>query len=182
MLGLITKHEQFGNRAFVKERSSKQEDIQKSLCLRRARAAVFVPSAYVVNSDSKTQKGEHWVAIYFDKNKRGEYFDNYGLLSAILGLEAYMDRFSLDWICKRKPIQSLFLTVCGHYCVCFILFRCRVIPLHAVVSVFTSNLTKNDCRVSEFIRNLSQRQLYPPILFFNKHDQHITSVIQVCKV
>ena len=29
------------------------------------------PSAYVINSDTSHKKGEHWVAVYFDKNKRG---------------------------------------------------------------------------------------------------------------
>ena len=108
-----------------------------------------------MNSDSKTQKGEHWVAIYFDKNRREEYFNSYGLPPAILGLEAYMDRFLMDWIYNRKTIQSLFSTVFGHYCVHFILFRGRAIPLHAVVSVFAANLTENDRCISEFIRILS---------------------------
>ena len=82
------------------------------------------------------------------------YFDSYGLPPAILGLEAYMDRFLLDWIYNHKTIQSIFSNVCGHYCVYFILFCCHDISLHAILSVFTLNLTENDRRVSDFIREL----------------------------
>ena len=73
-------------------------------------------------------------------------------------LEAYMDRFSLDWIYNRKTMQSLFLNVCGHYCVYFILFHCRNISLHAIPSVFTLNLTENSRRVFDFIRELYNKQ------------------------
>ena len=124
----------------LKSDSQSKKIFKKVSALDKSEPPSFFPSAYDVNSDPKTQKGEHWVAVYFDKNRKGEYFDSYGLPLAILDLEAYMDRFSLDWIFNRKTIQSLFSTVCGHYCVYFILFRRRAIPLHAVVSVFISNL------------------------------------------
>ena len=39
------------------------------------------PSAYVINSETHDQPGEHWVAVYFDQHGRGEYFDSYGLPS-----------------------------------------------------------------------------------------------------
>ena len=55
-------------------------------------------------------------------------------------------------------IQSLFSIVCGHYCVYFILFRCRNISLYAILSVFTLNLTENDRHVFDFIRELYNKQ------------------------
>ena len=121
------------------KKDSQAKKIFKKVC---ALDEIEVPSyhsAYVINSDTSDKKGEHWVAVYFDKNRRGEYFDSYGLPPAILGLEAYMDRFSMNWIYNRKTIQSLFSNVCGHYCVYFILFSCRNISLHAILSVFTLN-------------------------------------------
>ena len=44
------------------------------------------PSAYVINSDPSTEPGEHWIAVYFDKHGRGEYFDSYGLPPASVDL------------------------------------------------------------------------------------------------
>ena len=119
------------------KKDSQAKKIFKKVCALDEIEVPSYPSAYVINSDTSDKKGEHWVVVYFDKNRRGEYFDSYGLPPAVLGLEAYMDRFSLDWIYNRKTIQSLFSNVCGHYCVYFILFRCRNISLHAILSVFT---------------------------------------------
>ena len=109
------------------------------------------PSAYAINS-------EHWVAVYFNKNRRGEYFDSYGLPPVILGLEPYMDRFSLIWIYNRKTIQSLISNVCRHYWVHFILFRYCHISLHAILTIFSLNLTENDRRVSDFICELYNKE------------------------
>ena len=99
------------------KKDSQAKKIFKKVCALDEIEVPSYPSAYVINSDTSDKKGEHWVAVYFDKNRRGEYFDSYGLPPAVLGLEAYMDRFSLDWIYNRKTIQSLFSNVCGHYCV-----------------------------------------------------------------
>ena len=140
------------------KKDSQAKKIFKKVCALDEIEVPSYPSAYVINSDTSDKKGEHWVVVYFDKNRRGEYFDSYGLPPAVLGLEAYMDRFSLDWIYNRKTIQSLFSNVCGHYCVYFILFRCRNISLHAILSVFTLNLTENDRRVFDFIRELCNKQ------------------------
>ena len=102
------------------KKDSQAKKIFKKVCALDEIETPSYPSAYVINSDTCNKKGEHWVVVYFDKNRRGEYFDSYGLSPAVLGLEAYMDRFSLDWIYNRKTIQSLFSNVCGHYCVYFI--------------------------------------------------------------
>ena len=97
----------------------------------------------VINSDPSSEPGEHWVGVYFNKRGRGEYFDSYGLSPTLIGLKSYMDAYSLSgWIYNRKTLQAYFSSFCGHYCVYFILFRCRGVPLHAIVSDFTSNLTE----------------------------------------
>ena len=69
------------------------------------------PSAYVINSDPSSEPGEHWIAVYFDKCGRGEYFNSYGLAPAFVGLESYMDTYSLaGWIYIIKPYKPYFRT------------------------------------------------------------------------
>ena len=36
-------------------------------------------SALIVNTDSSSEKGEHWIAIIIFPNHTGEYFDSFGL-------------------------------------------------------------------------------------------------------
>jgi hypothetical protein len=38
-----------------------------------------VPAAFVVNLDTHTQPGSHWVALFIDRNYKCEFFDSYGL-------------------------------------------------------------------------------------------------------
>ena len=36
-------------------------------------------SLYVCNTDPNHKPGEHWVTIYIDSDRRGEYFDSFGM-------------------------------------------------------------------------------------------------------
>ena len=37
-----------------------------------------LPASYVFNTDPREKSGTHWVAVYIDKNGKGEYFDSFG--------------------------------------------------------------------------------------------------------
>ena len=135
----------------------KSKTIFKKVCALNQLEKPTFPSAYVINSDPSSEPGEHWVAVYFDKRGRREYFDSYVLSFTLVGLKSYMDAYSSSaWVYNRKTSQAYFSSFYGHYCVYFILFCCRGVPLHAIVSDFTSNLTENDCSISRFIRDVSQ--------------------------
>ena len=36
------------------------------------------PKSFVVNTDPMELPGTHWIAIYFNEQKNGEFFDSYG--------------------------------------------------------------------------------------------------------
>ena len=38
---------------------------------------VSYPSSFVINLDPSCKPGSHWVAVYFDRNGVGEYFDSF---------------------------------------------------------------------------------------------------------
>ena len=52
----------------------KSKTIFKKVCALDQLEKPTFPSAYVINSDPSSKPGEHWVAVYFDKRGRGEYF------------------------------------------------------------------------------------------------------------
>ena len=33
----------------------------------------------VLNKDPADEPGEHWVAVYINEDRKGEYFDSYGM-------------------------------------------------------------------------------------------------------
>ena len=74
----------------------KSKTIFKKVCALDQLEKPTFPSAYVINLDTCSEPGEHSVVVYFDKRGRGEYFDSYGLTPKLVGLESYMDAYSLS--------------------------------------------------------------------------------------
>ena len=94
-------------------------------------------SAYIINSDPSYRPGEHWIAVYFDKQGRGEFFDSYGLHPDFNGFTTLMNQNSNEWIYNNKTLRSLFSVVCGYYCIYYVLLRCRGFCMRTIVSHLT---------------------------------------------
>ena len=75
---------------------SKTKIVFKKVCAFDQLEKPTFRSAYVINSDPSTEPGKHWIAVYFDKHGRGEYFDSYALPSTFVGVKSYMDTYSLS--------------------------------------------------------------------------------------
>ena len=66
---------------------------------------VSYPSSFVINLDPSYKPGSHWVAVYFDKNGVGEYFDSfagYTLLTKLYIFYARMQKDGNTITCKCK--------------------------------------------------------------------------------
>ena len=91
------------------QKGSKKKSIFKNPCALDQLKKPTFPSAYVINSESSSEPGEHWIAVYFDKHGRGEYFDSYGLSPTLVGLESYMNIYFLsDEFTIAKPYNRAF--------------------------------------------------------------------------
>jgi len=113
------------------------------------------PAAFVANVDPSGQPGSHWCAFYFTKDKRGEFFDSYGQQPKqyTQAFQDFLYRNSVVWTYNAKSLQSLDSNVCGHYCLYYLLNRCRNISMKAIVDRFSSNTKLNDAFVHRFIVN-----------------------------
>ena len=113
------------------------------------------PFAFVCNTHDSDQPGEHWVAMYVDEI--GDYFDPYGQMPQHAEFTNFMNEHCLQWSPNDHILQSPISTVCGQYCVAFLMFRCRNISMHAFSLLFTSNLIANDCRVFHWLGALNKK-------------------------
>ena len=113
------------------------------------------PSAFVCNTHDGDQPGEHCVATYVDGI--GYYFDPYGQKPQHAEFTNFMNEHCLQWLTNDHILHSPISTVCGQYCVAFLMFRCRnIISMHAFARVFTSYLIVNDCRVFDWLGALNK--------------------------
>jgi hypothetical protein len=109
------------------------------------------PGAYIANTDTSSQPGQHWVAFYCEKEKQIEVFDSYGYNPAVYS------PYLKNWIGSDYVIQSTCKlqgpdsTVCGQYCMFFVLLRCHGFSYEYVISTLSRHTEYNDRFVCKFI-------------------------------
>ena len=109
------------------------------------------PVGYVFNTDPCQQPGEHWVALYIGLDRRGEYFDSYGLPPLHPDVTRWMNDRTTTWTWNRQRLQSLDTAVCGQYCVFYALHRVRGYTMADVVALFPGIPADNDALVYDFV-------------------------------
>ena len=117
------------------------------------------PTAIVCNTHDADQPGEHWIAMCVDTKRRGDYFDPYGLEPQHIEFTNFMNEHCSEWAPNDRTLQSPMSTVCGQYCVAFLLLRCRNVSMHAFTRLlFTTDLVANDCRVFDWIGDPNKKR------------------------
>lgn len=94
------------------------------------------------------------VAIYFSQEGKGEYLDSYGIPPLIPGFYTFLEKNTVSWRFNDRTLQGPHSRVCGHYCVFYMLYRCRGRSMDSVVAMFDDDTNDNDDFVYRFISNL----------------------------
>ena len=74
------------------------------------------------------------------------------------------------WTCNPRALQSPFSSVCGHFCIYNIFYRCRNISMSTIVYKFTRNLEQNDELVAAFVRKMF------PVFIRNMYSQKVIRI------
>ena len=112
------------------------------------------PCSLVLNTDTSDLPGAHWLAIYFTSNKECCFFDSYGRGPELFRLQYFVDHYSNSWEHNKTRLQSLDSSVCGQYCIYFIMMKCRGMQLDDIIGCFSENDFKfNDFSI-ETVLNL----------------------------
>lgn len=82
---------------------------------------ILYPSSFVINTHTSKQVGEHWLALYYDKNGKCTFFDSYGLDPSYYKLDSYLKSTSICYVYNKQRLQALNSKYCGQYCIYFIL-------------------------------------------------------------
>ena len=115
------------------------------------------PGAIVCNTHDADQPGEHWIAMYVDTKGYGDYFDPYGLEPQHIEFMNFMNEHCSEWAPNDRTLQSPMSTVCGQYCVAFLLLRSRNVSMNAFTRLFTTDLVANDCRVFDWVAAVNKK-------------------------
>ena len=111
------------------------------------------PVCIIINTQNRSEPGEHWLAIFIDKNKHARFFDPYGFHPSFYKLGTYMKSLDKKFTWNQKKIQGL-SEYCGFYCILFLLMAVRG-ELGNFYNQFTSNVVNNDLLISKLIKKYS---------------------------
>lgn len=111
---------------------------------------------FIVNTDDAKYSGSHWVAFNF-LSTECEFFDSYGYPPDTYGFQHTLQNYSVTY--NNKMLQSAKSSVCGQYCILFLLLRCRGYSYNNILANFTDDNTSEEF---DHIVNES-------ILFYLKH-------------
>lgn len=107
------------------------------------------PGSYVINTAPARHPGQHWVAVYLTPFEV-EYFDSYGGDPPVK-----LKRWWKGKPCTSNPIplQSPLSSVCGQYCIYYLLHRCRGIEIPTMLMDFGSDVDYNDQMIYDFVQD-----------------------------
>ena len=109
------------------------------------------PCCFIINTENRSEPGEHWLAVYINNQKIAQFFYSYGLPPSYYQLEAPLKKISRKINYNQRQIQGT-STYCGLYCVLFLLFAVRN-NLNSFYNQFSTDFIKNDFIISYLIKN-----------------------------
>ena len=109
----------------------------------------FDIGACVMNTSPSTEISGHWVAIYATKNEI-EFFDSYGSDPPTKLKKIWQNK---TWSSNPIMLQSPLSSVCGQYCLYYLLYRARNYSMASILMDFDTDVDYNDEFVHEFMEN-----------------------------
>ena len=77
---------------------------------------ISYPSSFVISLDPSYKPSSHWVAVYFDKNGVGEYFDSFAHYPPHEVVH-FLRSHAKGWQYNHMQVQELYTTMCGQFVV-----------------------------------------------------------------
>lgn len=116
------------------------------------------PCLIIANTSLASQPGDHWTSFYFKANSnRAEFFDSFGRRPTQHQFKTFLKHNCKSFIYNSKRIQSDFSSVCGHYSLIFLFFRCNNYSMTKFLSRFNiHNREANDNKILRMYGKLSK--------------------------
>lgn len=110
-------------------------------------------NSFVFNLDPSYKGGSHWVALVLKKNGKSIYFDSYGLPAQLQKIKDLIGNDDCTY--NKQQLQYPLTTVCGQWCIFFLLYASAYIPMQEMYTIFSSKKTLiNDHKVNFYINKL----------------------------
>ena len=106
------------------------------------------PCSLIINTDESNKPGEHWIALFINKNGNLEYFDSYGIKPFKKEIYQFIKKHRMKLIYNKKKIQNSASINCGKFCLLFLLLRTRGFTMKKIIKLFINN-KNNDLLINK---------------------------------
>ena len=111
------------------------------------------PVFLIVNTHAHNLGGEHWKAVFINKNRYGEVFDSLAQPASDI-LTRWMNRWSRKWKTNSKTFQHDSSSTCGAFTLYYVLTRLCFPSLETFTRSFSRALHVNERNIRAFYRRL----------------------------
>jgi hypothetical protein len=118
---------------------------------------IYRPCCFIANTKPDKHPGEHWIAIFINKEGYGDFFCSYGQ-EPDRAFNSFMERHCFSWNRSCKVLQQSASTTCGQYALFFLHSRANGCSMAEFLRLFTEDHRENDEIVTAFINGLYDQQ------------------------
>ena len=111
-----------------------------------------VPYCFIANTMREGTAGQHWIACYSDSRNTIDYFDSLAE-EAPAELQKFLDQFT-HVNANSIALQSLLSDTCGHYCIYFLVKRCKNSFSHVLKLLYSLSMIEREKMVKNFLQSL----------------------------
>ena len=111
-------------------------------------------SLYICNTDPNHKPGEHWVTIYIDNDRRGEYFDSFGMPPLFDEFVTFLNNNTKSWKHNNRVVQDVYSSACGFHCIFYAVHRCVGFDVGSIANMYTDDAVFNDTIVVKFVSKM----------------------------
>ena len=144
--------------------------VQKHLARLKSRSGRNSLVFFIANTDPSKKAGSHWVAfvVFASHSTAIEYFDSFGfalyfyseLHTSCLRLGYFRSKSMIRYV-NTQALQCDSTSVCGHYCVMFLVMCARtqsgLAAVRAIRQLGRGDCVSRDRRVLQFVNRLQDR-------------------------
>jgi len=106
---------------------------------------VQYPLGIIVNTDTSTQPGSHWVAIFINSKGHGYYFDSFGLPPLQTAIKHFLNKNCIKgWCYNTFTLQDVTSDTCGIYAALYLEVRFQGHSHTKFLTLFSHDNKHND--------------------------------------
>lgn len=113
-----------------------------------------VPYCFIANTMREGTMGQHWIACYSNSRNTIEYFDSLAE-KAPPELQKFLNQFTYV-NANSIALQSLLSETCGHYCIYFLVKRCKHSFSRVLNQLYSLPMIEREKMVKMFLQSMIQ--------------------------